>query len=279
MSLFHRNVKNADAKTVAESFIDFVNVVAQLRDPEGGCPWDLKQDHKKLRKYMIEEAFEAAEAMGAEDEEDLVGELGDVLLQVILNAQILSEGSKHSITDVIGGIAAKMRRRHPHVFANENSEQISIAEVKDNWQKIKAKEAGANGKDKEGHFAALSKSPYSSLRQAFEIGKRSQTVEFDWSNAAEVLAKLKEEISELEEEMFSENGPNEKLVTEEFGDVLFSAVQLGRHLKIEPELALYDANRKFLKRFAAMEALEANIADLSAGDKEKLWQAVKEKEK
>ena len=279
MTDLHSNVKNTSSVKIAAAFIEFVNVVATLRDPEGGCPWDLEQTNRSLRKYMVEEAFEAAEAMAGESQEELVGELGDVLLQVVLNSQILSESGRQSIVDVIESISAKMRRRHPHVFGDEAGE-VSVAEVKDNWQKIKAEEKAAASRQVESEgsvFAHLTTKPYSTLLQAEEIGKLSKTVAFDWSTPLEVLAKVEEELNELRAEI-SAPEPAAAKISEEYGDLLFSAVQLGRHLKINSELALFEANQKFIGRFVAMEKLVDNFGELSVAEKEKLWTQVKKQE-
>ena len=147
--------------TANKSFEDFVNTIKKLRDPESGCPWDLKQDHKSLRSYMLEEAYEAVEAMGSGDFKHLVEELGDVLLQVVLNAQILSESSNYSVEDVVDSINKKMIRRHPHVFDESFTGSKDVSSIKENWNKIKAEEK-KEIKDK-GVFEKIGKSPLSSF--------------------------------------------------------------------------------------------------------------------
>jgi ATP diphosphatase len=260
---------------IAKAILKFCQTIARLRDPLTGCPWDLKQDHLSLRTYMIEEAYEAVDAMGASDTSALCGELGDVLLQVVLNAQIASEQENgFSFSDVIQSIDAKMIRRHPHVF--EHKEGISTPEqVREQWNAIKAKEK-PEGSSRSLFVEEAKIQP--SLRQALAIGKRAATVKFDWTEVAEVIAVVKGETRELEEAIISGSSVD---IAEELGDVLFSVVQLSRHLNHDPEILLRDANRKFLRRFAAMEdkATKRDMTQLSRDELEQLWKQVKIEEK
>lgn len=263
-------------KRLCESFVGFVEIVARLRDPEKGCPWDLKQDHSSLRPFMIEEAYEAAEAMASGDIAHIKEELGDVLLQVVLNAQLMTDAGTGSVVDVLQGISEKMVRRHPHVF-DESVGERSVDEVKYHWEKIKAEEKPQ--KALEGVFAKLRSSPFPAMMHGVKIGKKAKVINFDWSSPHEVLAKVKEELAELEQEMADEASPEKRL--EEFGDLLFSVAQLARHLRIDPELAAAQGNQKFLKRFAAMEELahdrEHALKDLSQEEMEGLWEEAKKK--
>ena len=177
---------------------------------------------------MIEEAYEAVEAMGSENKEHLVEELGDVLLQVVLNAQILSENSDFSIVDVIDSINQKMIRRHPHVFEKGFKGGKDIASIKDNWAKIKSEEKNDS---KKGAFSKLEKSPLGSLQKAYKIGKRAEKIDFDWDNIEEVLSQFESEYQELKDEIFAEKIDKDK-VEDEMGDMFFTLSQVSRHLGV-----------------------------------------------
>ncbi len=262
---------------VSQSFVRFVGIVAHLRDPHSGCPWDLKQDHRSLRRFMLEEAYEAADAMGKDDYGHIIEELGDVLLQVVLNSQLLLDARQGSIIDVINSISEKMIRRHPHVFDPDFGRK-SVDEVKRNWQQIKAAEKPLKSA---GAFAQLETSPLPALMHGVKIGKVAGSVNFDWSHPQQVLEKVKEELHELEQEMVGEG--HEALLTEELGDLLFSIAQLARHLGIDPEVAAAQGNQKFLQRFAALEDLARTagkpLEELSQEDMEALWVEVKKHKK
>ena len=263
---------------MSKDFDELVKTIAQLRDPVSGCPWDLKQDHKSLRSYMIEEAYEASEAMASGNKEHLVEELGDVLLQVVLNAQILSEQTDFSIDDVVKSITAKMVRRHPHVFDKSFDGGNDIHSIKDNWVKIKAQEK--EGSTEKGVFAGLSKSPLSSLQLSAKIGKKAEKIGFDWNNEHEVWEQFCSEIDELKDEI-NATSRNDDFIEDEIGDVFFTLSQLARHLKVDPEVASQRGNNKFLTRFATIEALlvEDNkvFSDLNRNEKEEYWKRAKQK--
>lgn len=262
-----------DLKKAQKKFADLCVTIAWLRDPKSGCPWDLKQSYKTLRRYMIEEAYEAAEAMAAGDAAELCGELGDVLLQVVLNSQIAKDKKHFDISDVIDAINTKMRRRHPHVFAGADSV---------NWNAIKADEAREKGKKpkKKGVFADAEKK-HPATAQAFKIGKLAADVKFDWDNAKQVLAQVRDEVEEMTVEL-ERKRVNHAKVAEEIGDVYFSLAQLCRHLELDPETVSVDANRKFLRRFSALEKLaakdELDVKDATRDQLEALWKRVKAKE-
>jgi nucleoside triphosphate diphosphatase len=269
-----------DLKAAAKEFSDFVTTIAWLRDKEQGCPWDLEQDHKSLRRYMIEEAYEAAEAMSGTDLNDIRDELGDVLLQVILNAQIASDNAGFSIVDVIRSINQKMLRRHPHVFSPDK-DSITTEQVRGNWEKIKAEEKLTRATAPEAVFAGSEKKQPASL-QALHIGKVAAKINFDWDTPAEVFAQLKSEIAEVEKEMQARKVDPAK-VSEEIGDVFFSLGQLCRHLKLDPETVAMDGNRKFLRRFSSLESIAAaegvDVKKAARDDLEKLWMRAKNSEK
>ena len=254
-----------------KEFENFVQIVKKLRDPDTGCPWDLKQTHQTLIRFMIEECFEAVEAIKSENTEELKDELGDVLLQVVLHSQLAVESNNFSIRDVIQNISEKMIRRHPHVFSDvtANTEE----EVKSNWNKIKNEE---NPHPPEKIKRKLAFGP--ALRAATKIGEFTNQKGFDWANPSEVMNKVQEEINELTEELNSK--PNIKRIKEEFGDLIFSVAQLGRHLDIDPEESLDQANRKFIKRYNQMIDLNDGdcISGLANEEKENLWKRVKKNE-
>lgn len=266
-----------DLRQVAVAFESFVKTIASLRDPKDGCPWDLEQDHKSLRPFMIEEAYEAAEAMAAGDTPEIQGELGDVLLQVVLNAQVALDKGTFSLVDVIKGIDEKMRRRHPHIFGEGDAK--TSAEVRAAWETIKATEKAAK-KEAQGAFHGAERVGPASL-QAQKIGKIAKKIRFDWDDPIEVFAQVRSEVDEVEAELRKPTRSPDKLA-EEIGDVYFSLAQLCRHLDLDPELVALDANRKFLKRFARLEALAQKagktVPESTRAELEALWQAVKKEE-
>lgn len=261
-----------------------VKTIAALRHPETGCPWDLQQDHRSLRRFMLEEAYEAAEVMLLDSPAELVEELGDVLLQVVLNAQLASEKSEGDIVDIIEGLDSKMRRRHPHVFAPQNDQNLGPGDVKRAWEAIKKKEKAERV---DGEVFSSSTSTFSkeekvipALTQAYKIGKKAKAIHFDWGQAEEVLQQLKQEITELESEI---RLGQTAAVESELGDVFFTLAQLSRHLGFEPESAAQLGNVKFLKRFARVEALARDkghtVESLLQSELEDLWQKAKQEEK
>jgi MazG family protein len=259
-----------------DSFSQFVQTISKLRDPEEGCPWDLKQTHLSLINYLIEETFEAVDAIKDGDLNRIKDELGDILLQVVLHSVIASEKEHFSIDDVISNINEKMIRRHPHVFSSKTVE--SIEEVKMNWEKIKKQENKNQNTDHTFNKEILSNT---ALLSADKIGKKTQKHNFDWNNEHEVFEKVLEELNELKTEMIIDK--NEAKKEEEFGDLLFSMVQLGRHLKLNPEIALREANKKFINRYSQMEdnatKSNKNFSKMSRQEKELAWKEVKEFQK
>ena len=235
---------------MSSKFDEFVKTVSMLRHPTKGCPWDLKQDHKSLRSFMIEEAYEASDAMGGDNKLDMIEELGDVLLQVVLNSQILSETSDFSVEDVIEAIDQKMKRRHPHVFEENFQGGKDIKSIKDNWAKIKSDEKSSQVN--EGIFSKFDSSPLSSLQLASKIGKKANKIGFDWNSVDEVWQQFKSEVDELSDEITVKEMSSDR-IEDELGDVIFTLSQLARHLNIDPEVAARRGNRKFLSRFAGIE--------------------------
>jgi len=251
-----------------ERFDELVRIMARLRAP-GGCPWDREQTHRSIRKYVIEEAYEVAEAIDRDDPAELCAELGDLLLQVVFHAQMASETGRFTIDDVCRGESEKMRRRHPHVFGD-----VTVGGADDvvrNWEAIKAQERGARASAIDGVPRALP-----ALQRAERIGEKAARVGFDWSDAAGVLAKVDEERAELAEAMAS--GTRER-IAEEVGDLLLAAANLARKLEVEPEQALSGAVDRFERRFRKIEtsarAAGATLGDLSPPELDALWEQAK----
>jgi nucleoside triphosphate diphosphatase len=247
-------------------------IMARLRDPVQGCPWDREQDFATIAPYTIEEAYEVADAIECNDMRGLKDELGDLLFQVVFHARMAEEAGLFGFDDVAKAIADKMERRHPHVFGDV--EISSVAAQNEAWEAHKAAERQASGGAEsvlDGVALALP-----ALLRAAKISRRAARIGFDWPNARAVIPKLAEEIAELEAEL--DQGADAAVVEEEMGDLLFAAANLARKLDIEPETALRRATAKFERRFRRVETLAAERGigpDLDA--LEALWQEVKEK--
>ncbi|PLR83222.1 nucleoside triphosphate pyrophosphohydrolase [Bacillus sp. V33-4] len=226
-----------------KQFSKLRQVIAELRGPNG-CPWDKKQTHQSLKKYLIEESYELIEAINLNDIDNIIEELGDVLLQVMLHAQIGEDEGYFSITDVIEGITAKMIRRHPHVFAEINAD--TEAEVLKNWQKIKEQEKGTSTSRLDGIGKGQP-----NLLKAESLQREAAKVGFDWQEITPAWEKVKEEVCELEAEL-TKTSPDENLI-KEYGDLLFALVNVARFFAINPEEALFEANQKFIRRFSYIE--------------------------
>lgn len=247
----------------------------QLRDPENGCPWDREQDFHTIAPYTIEEAYEVADAIDSGDREAIRSELGDLLFQVAFYAQMGRERGWFGFDEIVDGICEKMVRRHPHVFADvevADAEAQSLA-----WEQHKAAER-ADSRE-QGLLAGVALGLPALLRSE-KLQKRAAKVGFDWPDIQGVLAKLDEERSELHQEI--DQGADPRRLEEELGDLLFSCVNLGRHLGVSAEQALRHANRKFERRFAAVEAeLESAGESLQQAGLERLdrlWNQVKQQE-
>ena len=265
--------------SAADAMSRLIEIMAKLRDPETGCAWDVAQDFSTIAPYTIEEAYEVADAIQREDMNELKEELGDLLFQVVFHSQMAKEVGAFEIADVVDAINAKMIRRHPHVFGNEDTrtadQQVAA------WEVIKAQERA--GKDKSnGPSSALDGVALAlpSLLRAEKLQKRAARVGFDWTEAGHIFDKLTEETDEVREAI--ETGDPDK-IEDELGDLLFVAANLSRRLNVDPEQALRRANAKFERRFRAMEALaERDGQDFAALDidaQETLWQRVKHQER
>jgi tetrapyrrole methylase family protein / MazG family protein len=256
---------------LASAMESLQEVVAHLRAPEG-CPWDREQTHQTLRTNLIEEAYEVLEAIDADDAGAMREEFGDLLLQVVLHAQIAIEAGEFSLADVIAGLTAKLIRRHPHVFGD--TKVNSVGEVLENWEKLKAKERGGQAKPDKGALGTLPPG-LPALLQAATYQRRAARVGFDWPDISGVRAKLQEELAEVD----AVEAEDTAALEEELGDVLFAVVNWARWLKIEPESALRQANTKFAKRFAHMEAVAKAagraLDSYSLDELDGLWEAAK----
>lgn len=244
-----------------------VDIIAKLRAPDG-CPWDREQTPQSLRKYVLEEAYEVVDAIDRDDPDDIEEELGDLLLQVLLQAQIFEEEGLFNIEDVAEGLALKLIRRHPHVFGEDTLK--TAGEVKERWEEIKAEEKGEAKPE-----SRISGIPVAlpALTASEKIQSKAAKARFEWPDVHGVLAKIREELQELEAEIPS--GDREKLA-HELGDVLMALVNLARWLKVDPELALRETNARFLKRFREMERLAGDRYDaLDLDALEALWQEAK----
>lgn len=267
-------------------FSEAVGIMARLRAP-GGCPWDREQTFSTIRKYTLEETYEVLDAIEREHWADLADELGDLLLQVLFYAEMAAEAGHFSIDDVIANLNRKLIRRHPHVFGEEASaaagnraegldtQDIGATQVLRNWEQIKALEKKSHAV-RTGRLDHVSRS-MPALAEAAKIGSKAAKAGFDWPDIRGVLAKLKEETTELEVEVAREDFA---AASEEAGDLLFTMANLSRHLKVDPELVLRDANAKFRRRFAAMEAASPKpLEELGPDELEDLWSRSKSAER
>lgn len=242
-----------------------IEIMAALRNPDGGCPWDLEQDFSTIRHYTIEEAYEVADAIERQDFADLRDELGDLLLQPIYHAQMASEAGHFDIGDVIYAITAKLIRRHPHVFGDSEAGTAEASERR--WEAIKAQERAdkaAKRGDAEPSILDDVPSALPALARAGKLTKRAAKIGFDWPDFAAVKAKVTEELAEVDD---AHAAGDQAGLQEEIGDLLFAVANLARHAGIDPEAALRDANAKFTRRFHYVEARcrEDGIAPDQAG--------------
>ena len=282
------------------AFDHFVSTVAQLRSPEGGCPWNCAQTHASLGDYLIEEAYEALDAIHADDPDHLREELGDLLLQVVLQSQVAADGGEFTIDDVCEGIDEKMIRRHPHVFGDVKAANAN--EVSELWEQVKLaekEEADARAKETGTREGLLDSVPthFPALLQAQKISRKAVAAGFEWETLADVWDKVAEERAELEAayeaapkssdgRVLSEDGrerdPRVTAAEMEFGDLLFALVNVARKMGIDAEAALRASNAKFRRRFAQIERAAweqgRNVEDLSLDEMEACWQQAKEEE-
>ena len=274
-------INSTSQSSAVEAFDRLLEIMAKLRDPKSGCPWDLGQNFATIAPYTIEEAYEVADAIQQGDMPALKGELGDLLFQSVFYAQMAREAGHFSMVDVIESINNKMIERHPHVFGEEIIKTADDQTVA--WEHRKATEraraAAATGKQAsilDGVALALP-----ALMRAEKLQKRAARVGFDWPDTGPVLAKVREELAEVEAEIAAD-APQERLI-DEIGDLLFVCANLARHLKVDPEVALRQANGKFERRFRRIEAIMAeegrDPAEAGLDRLEEAWQQAKREER
>jgi len=241
-----------------------VNIMKKLRDKKEGCPWDLEQTHESLRKYILEEAYEVIEAIEDNEPSELKKELGDLLLQIVFQSQIADESGSFNIEDVAKSISDKLERRHPHIFGEKKT--LTPDQVKNNWEIIK--------KEKEGKKRILDGVPrsFNALLRSLRLQQKAGAVGFEWQNEVDILEKVKEEITELEEGIKKNDIAN---IEEEIGDILFVMVNLSKKLKVNPEDALQKANNKFIGRFnyieEKVERSGGKVQDRSLEELDAIW--------
>jgi len=264
---------------------ELVAVVARLRDPDQGCPWDLEQTHASLLPYVLEEAHEVADAIRHGDDRHLAEELGDLLLQVVLHAQIASEAGRFDLEQIVRGLSAKLVRRHPHVFAG--AEAGDSAAVKRSWEAIKAEEQiqhqAANAAEAQPSASPLSDHlarkvrGQAALAGAMTISRKAAAAGFEWDDITGVWDKVHEELEELKEAVAEAQASGDTAhAQEELGDVLFTLVNVARWCNLDPEAGLAGTNRRFLDRFSRVEAaLGGELQGRSIGELEGLWRQAK----
>jgi nucleoside triphosphate diphosphatase len=261
-----------------------LEIMAALRTPGTGCPWDLEQDFTTIAPYTIEEAYEVADAIARGDLDNLKDELGDLLLQVVFHARMAEEKNAFSFADVVEAITRKMIRRHPHVFA-DSSGQLTPSDVKGAWERIKAEEKAERALGRRSEEASRTsllsgvKTGQPALARAMNLQRKASSVGFDWNDPRAVLRKIREEADEIESAL-DRDASNE--LAEEAGDLLFAAVNLARHVGADPELVLRGTNAKFERRFGYIErALESqgrSLQGASLDEMDGLWNEAKSKE-
>jgi MazG family protein len=256
------------------TYNDLLNIMARLRGP-GGCPWDREQDHKSLKRYLIEEAYEVLDAIDAENPDMLCEELGDLLLQVVFHAQIAKENGQFDMNDVVNGISSKMVNRHRHVFGDEVAE--TPEDVLKIWEEVKKEEKGQKTQTK-----VLKSIPANlpALMRSYKVQEKASQVGFDWDRAEDAFKKLEEEVAELKKAC---EGGNQAEIEEELGDLLFAVVNVSRFYNIQPELALTATINKFIKRFEYVETESAKqgkkLEDMALEEMDALWDDCKRKER
>ena len=270
---------NLESDPSLRSLQHLLDVVAKLRSPDGGCPWDLAQTHESLIPYVIEEAYEVVDAIQGGDSKAIAEELGDLMLQVVLHSYIVKEANTFAIAEVAEGIAQKLIRRHPHVFGDLQTDDIQ--EIHQNWEKIKAEEKGED-------LAQTQKLSYKLKRYArslpplmagLKISQKAAEQGFEWENADGVWAKFHEELEELHQAIEHESKENQQA---ELGDLLFTLINVARWYDLDPSEALQSTNRKFIQRLEKIESFIGNqsdrpISSLTPEELDRFWKLAKEK--
>jgi nucleoside triphosphate diphosphatase len=268
--------------TLSRDISRLIEIMAQLRTPVTGCPWDLEQTFATIAPYTIEEAYEVADAIARGDFDDLRDELGDLLLQVVYHAQMAAEEKAFAFGDVVEAITTKMIRRHPHVFADKDG-NIQPAGVKSQWERIKAEEKAERAarrpqQEANAHSSLLSsvKASLPAMTRAMKLQQQASTIGFDWNDPRAVLNKIREEADEIEAALDRKDAEE---LAEETGDLLFAVVNLARHAQADPEMALRRANAKFERRFAYIERALASrgrqFGEATLDEMDELWNEAK----
>jgi len=274
MSRIPENVESS-LQSVVDALQHLIEVVAKLRSPDGGCPWDLEQTQQSLIPYIIEEAYETVHAIKNQDQNAIAEELGDLLLQVVLQAQVAQDSGYFSLKEVAQGIAEKLIRRHPHVFGE--IEVDSVETVKENWEKIKATEKGINPEEKQLLSTKLTRYTQSlpPLMAGTKISKKAATVGFEWENIEGVWEKFEEELAEFKEALQTEDKQHQE---SELGDLFFTLINLARWYQLNPSDALDGTNQRFIQRLSLMENFaDKSLEDYTLGELEILWKKAKSK--
>lgn len=263
--------KKMEINQTLEALQELINVVAKLRSPQG-CPWDLAQTPSSLTPYIIEEAYEVVDAIQTGDKQAIAEELGDLLLQVVLQAQIASEAGDFSLQEVAEGIAQKLIRRHPHVFADVTV--ASMEEVHKNWETIKAAEKGETVEEQKlSHKLNRYRRSLPPLNAAMKISEKAAKVGFEWNNVDEVWGKFHEELGEFQQALAEETKERQE---SELGDLLFAIIQIARWHKLDPSAGLQGTSQRFIQRLQKMEdVIERPLTDYSLEELDTLWQQAK----
>ncbi len=277
---------------MSDGIARLLEVMARLRDPQAGCPWDVQQTFATIAPYTIEEAYEVADAIDRDDMHDLRDELGDLLLQVVFHARMAEEAGHFAFADVVAAICDKMLRRHPHVFAVDASNRVDTAQAQTvAWNEHKRREREARGDEVDFSVLTGITRGMPEWQRALKLQQRAATVGFDWPDVNPVFEKLHEELNEVRAELQSRatsvDGPgssaNHERIEDEIGDVLFVCANLARHAKVDPGTALRRANAKFERRFRRMEQLAqadgAALASLTLDAQDAYWNRTKVEEK
>ncbi|HEY9830627.1 MAG TPA: nucleoside triphosphate pyrophosphohydrolase [Stenomitos sp.] len=273
MSASHEQTPLMTEASVLQALRQLIEVVAQLRSPEGGCPWDLEQTPQTLIPYVIEEAYEVVGAIRSEDKDAIAEELGDLLLQVVLQAQIASETDQFTLKEVAQGITQKLIRRHPHVFADVQVQNAE--EVHHNWQQIKATEKGETTAD--AHLLSRKLTRYARtlppLMGGMKISQKAAAAGFEWENVEGVWDKFSEELAEFKEALEHKDQAEQEA---ELGDVLFTLINIARWYDLDPSEALHGTNDRFIQRLSKMESVaDRPLSDYTLDELETLWQQAK----
>lgn len=264
---------NTPESNLTAALQNLIDVVAKLRSPDGGCPWDLAQTPQTLTPYVIEEAYEVVDAINSGDSLAIAEELGDLLLQVVLQSQIASETGSFSLADVAAGITQKLIRRHPHVFGDVNVE--TIEEVRQNWEQIKAAEKGESAAQSQTLSGKLSRYARTlpPLMAGMKISQKAAAAGFEWDNVDGVWAKFQEELAEFKHAIAHESPARQQA---ELGDLLFVVINLARWYKLDPMEALQGTNQRFVQRLSHVETFAGRpLSDYTLEELESLWQQAK----